>query len=182
MTDLCELAIQHGTDKAGWYTPVYDLLLRDKREQIKTVLEIGIGTKEAMPHVPNYEPGASLRMWGAYFPNAIVFGADIVVNLDPKEPLNVFYLDQGNAAQLKKAGDIHGPFDLIVDDGSHNVHHQILSAQTLVPFLRKGGLYIIEDVNNFDEVMRGLDMPALCISYPTPYKHAARCMVIRGQY
>ena len=176
MTDLCDLAIKHNTDKAGWYTPVYDLLLNGRREDVKTILEIGVGTKEAMQHVPDYEPGASLRMWGDYFPNAIVFGADIVTNNLP----NVFQLDQGNAAQLKRAGEIHGPFDLVVDDGSHNLHHQILSAQTLMPFLRKGGLYIIEDVNNFDEVMRGLDMPALCISYPTPYKHAARCMVIRG--
>lgn len=176
MTDLCKLATAYGTDKAGWYSPVYDLLLNGRRDEVKTVLEIGIGTKEAMQHVPGYEPGASLRMWADYFPNALVFGADVV----PSDLPNVFQLDQGNIAQLRHAGEIHGPFDLIVDDGSHNPHHQIIGAQTLVPFLRRGGLYIIEDVNNFDEIMRGLDMPALCISYPTPYKHAARCMVIRG--
>jgi len=51
MTELCQLATKYGTDKAGWYTPVYDLLLSGRRQQVKNVLEIGIGTVEAMSHV-----------------------------------------------------------------------------------------------------------------------------------
>lgn len=177
MTDLCQLAVKYGTDKAGWYTPVYDLLLSGRRQQVKRVLEIGVGTKEAMKHVPNYQPGASLRMWHDYFPNADVYGADIV----PGE-YTTLQLDQGNAAQLTTVGLQYGFFDLIVDDGSHDPHHQVLSAKTLVPFLTDDGLYIIEDVNNFDEVMQGLGMDAMCISHPSPYKTAARCMVIRAQH
>lgn len=175
-TELCRLATKYGTDKAELFTPVYDLLLRDHRQGVRKVLEIGVGTAEAMKHVRDYKPGASLRMWQEYFPSALVYGADVV----PIDLPGVIQLDQGNAAQLQAVGRKFGRFDLIVDDGSHQPHHQILGAQTLVPFLVKGGLYIIEDVNNFDEVMQGLGMKALCISYPTPYKHAARCMVIRG--
>lgn len=177
MTELCQLATKYGTDKAGWYTPVYDLLLSGRRQQVKKVLEIGIGTVEAMKHVPNYQPGASLRMWREYFPNAAVYGADIV----PSDLVGAIQLDQGCEFALAHVGAEDGPFDLIVDDGSHQPHHQILSAKTLVPFLTEDGLYIIEDVNNFDEIMQGLGMDALCISYPNPYKHTARCMVIRGR-
>lgn len=175
MTDLCKLATKYGTDKAGWYTPVYDVLLNHRRNEVLMVLEIGIGTKEAMQHVPGYQPGASLRMWREYFPHSYVYGADIV----PSDIAGTFQLDQGNEARLKQIGE-NNPYDLIVDDGSHNPAHQILGAKTLVPYLREGGLYIIEDVNNFDEIMQGLAMPAICISYPNPYKAAARCMVIRG--
>lgn len=176
MTALCAIAQRYGTDKAGLFTPVYDLLLRHHRAGVRKVLEIGIGTKEAMQHVPNYKPGASMRMWADYFPNALVYGADIVACDLP----GAIQLDQGNAAQLDAVGKRLGPFDLVVDDGSHFPHHQILGVQTLLKYVKKGGLYIIEDVNNFDEIMRGVQMPCLCISYPDPYKHAARCMVFNA--
>ena len=178
MTELCQLATKYGTDKAELYTPVYDLLLSGRRQQVQTVLEIGIGTVEAMKHVPGYQPGASLRMWREYFPNALVWGADIF----PSDDVGALQLDQGNAAQLVQVGEKYGPFDLIIDDGSHDPHHQVLGLQTLSPYLTEDGLYIIEDVNNFDELVQKIPMDSLCISYPSPYKHAARCMVIRAQH
>lgn len=178
MTELCLLATKYGTDKAGWYTPVYDLLLSGRRQQVKKVLEIGIGTVEAMKHVPGYQPGASLRMWREYFPHAEVFGADIV----PGDMTDTFWLDQGNPAQLAMLANKLGPFDLVIDDGSHDPHHQVLGALTLLPYLTEDGLYIIEDVNNFEEIAEGLGFGSLCISYPSPYKSAARCMVIRAQH
>ena len=40
----------------------------------------------------------------------------------------------------------HGPFDVIIDDGSHVPSHQKLTFQTLWPHLRPGGLYAVEDI------------------------------------
>ena len=143
MTELCRLAQKYGTDKYPWYTPFYDVLLRDRRQGIRRVLEIGIGTPEAMAHVPDYRPGASLRMWRDYFPEAQIRGLDKNPDVAFSEcRIVALCFDQHNVAAL----DVHGS-DLIIDDGSHLPEHQIQSAKHLVPQLAPGGLYIIEDVN-----------------------------------
>ena len=40
----------------------------------------------------------------------------------------------------------HGGWDVVIDDGSHLPYHQIVTFAALFPFVRPGGLYIIEDV------------------------------------
>ena len=37
-------------------------------------------------------------------------------------------------------------FDVIIDDGSHLNQHQIFTFETLYPFVKDGGVYVIEDV------------------------------------
>jgi hypothetical protein len=48
---------------------------------------------------------------------------------------------------LVKLGVECGPFDIIVDDGSHYWNHQITSLKYLYPFVKPKGYYIIEDIN-----------------------------------
>lgn len=149
-TPLCELAMKYGTDKCvpAKYTPVYHRLLGGSAEQVKDVLEIGICAKR---DIPNHRTGASLFMWRDYFPNARIVGIDI----DPAsmvfdERIRSFMIDQSSRPQLhglmKNFGD---GFDLIVDDGSHNPVHQLVSLQTLLPYVRNGGTYVIEDIGNW---------------------------------
>jgi hypothetical protein len=158
MTDLCRLAEKYGTDKLGVYTPFYDLLLRDRRAQIFKVLEIGIGTPEAMKHVPNYQPGASLRMWRDYFPYAAIYGIDIdkqSVNNALTERILTFQCDQSSEPELEALvphlklsynRSWQGKFNLIVDDGSHKPEDQLLTFRILSRLLDPHGLYIIEDM------------------------------------
>jgi hypothetical protein len=54
-----------------------------------------------------------------------------------------------NPANLLKAGkspewDRVG-WDLVIDDGSHVPRHQLISFIALYPFVRPGGIYVIED-------------------------------------
>lgn len=46
-TELCEIAYKYGTDKCPAvkhsYTPFYYQLLKDKRQSVKKVLELGVG-------------------------------------------------------------------------------------------------------------------------------------------
>lgn len=149
LTPLCWLAGKYGTDKLGFYTPIYDLLLSGRRDRVFRVLEVGIGTPEAMKHVPGYRPGASLRMWRDYFPNATIYGVDIshdACAAADGERITNWCADSRELDSTAIACAV-GRFDLIVDDGSHEPEDQQKTFENLSPLLVPGGLYIIEDVN-----------------------------------
>jgi hypothetical protein len=150
MTELCELAIKHGTDKWPFhkYTPHYHELFKDWRNDVRKVLEIGIGDDSMKNTIPNYVSGASLRMWHEYFPNADIYGLDNNSNtLITGERIWSFLCDQGDPMQLDGVQVTIGKdFDLIVDDGCHIPEVQILTAKMLVPLLSPDGFYVIEDV------------------------------------
>ena len=145
MTLLCELAKKHGTDKGGKhyiagdtcheYTPIYDRLFGDRRWSVTRVLEIGV----------NY--GCSMRMWEEYFPNAVIIGLDHNPDCLRHTAGRVLVVsgDQGNEQSLLAAVG-NEQFDLIVDDGSHQLDHQIASMRVLLPSLKKDGYYVIEDL------------------------------------
>ena len=145
MTELCELANKWGTDKGPrghCYTAYYHELFKDKRD-IKKVLEIGI------------DVGRSLFMWQEYFQQAEIFALEA----DPGRLINggrikSIQCNQGNLEDLRSIGTKAGTdFDFMVDDGSHDPIHQILSAKVLCQLLRLGGVYIIEDVADFGAVV-----------------------------
>jgi demethylmacrocin O-methyltransferase len=85
-------------------------------------------------------------MWRDWLPRATVYGLDI----EPKsidEPRIVTLLgDQGDAAGLDELGARYGPFDLIIDDGSHKNAHVRCAFGALWPHLAPGGYYVIEDI------------------------------------
>lgn len=147
MTPLCDMARKWHTDKGGRhlvagetcheYTPIYWDLLKDRRNTVTNVLEIGV------------KYGCSLRMWREFFPNAQIIGLDSnAASLYQEDRIHCFAADQGLAGSLLQAMARcgAGPFDLIVDDGSHETHHQVLTMSTLLPFLAPDGIYVIEDV------------------------------------
>jgi hypothetical protein len=159
-TELCVLAKKFGSDKCPeilhCYTPTYHSLLNDRREKIKLMLEIGIGHSSLMAAIvgSHYIPGASLRMWKAYFPNAKITGCDIhrpVISTYDEERIHTFYADQSDEQSLDSliTNDLQqfgAHLDIILDDGSHVEEHQILSFRVLWKYIAVGGLYIIEDV------------------------------------
>jgi demethylmacrocin O-methyltransferase len=140
---LNELAVRFQSDKWGghWYTPHYDRYFAPLRHRPVTVLEIGIGGYDA----PD-QGGASLRMWKHYFPRGTVHGLDIHEKHGIAEPRVVpLRGDQGDAAYLAGLAEDIGPFDIVIDDGSHLNHHVLTSFGALFPHVRPGGLYVIED-------------------------------------
>lgn len=141
---LGELAMQAGTDKGDGhsYVPFYESLFESRRNEVTKVLEIGVGNI--------HEGRSSLFMWRDYFPNAQVYGVD---NEEKKmgeygERINLWLCDQTDEKLLAKLAATYGPFDLIIDDGSHETLHQIISAEALMPYLKPDGHYLIEDVND----------------------------------
>lgn len=164
MTELCDIAFKYGTDKCPQvshnYTPFYHDLFSPQRQTIKKVLELGIGEnvyREKMNH-KTPEVGASLKMWRDYFPNAMVYGVDI--SPEPQftdERIQTFRADATSqedlALLIKEIGD---NIDIIIDDASHKTTDQILTCRLLMPMVRNGVTYIIEDVRDPKKVLEGL--------------------------
>jgi hypothetical protein len=149
-TELCLLAEKYGTDKFIFYTPYYHELLKDRRQSVKRVLELGIGSPEVMqeslsrlPDPPKYTTGASLYMWRDYFPNAEIYALDRNPKILINEPRIQSRLFEQSRPDTYPVG-IH--WDLIVDDGSHEMADQLIAFKTLWPRLELGGIYIVEDI------------------------------------
>ena len=97
--------------------------------------------------------GGSLRMWKDYFhPDSTIVGIDIDKTCKAHEiaDRNVFVRigSQADPAFLAEVNEEFGPFDIILDDGSHKTHHQNISFGALFrPALKDGGCYMVEDVH-----------------------------------
>jgi len=136
---LDTLAIKHKSDKSSRYhnyAVKYDKILAPFRESFFSILEIGVAR------------GQSIRMWTDYFPKATIHGADINKAFKSCElycsRIKFHVLDQTNEAQLKNLEQF-APFDFIIDDGTHLWKEQILTFKTIFPYVKKGGIYIVED-------------------------------------
>ena len=116
------------------YDRFYPIFLESFRNQEFNMLEIGI-----------YR-GGSLSLWKEYFPNAKIYGVD--VNLNWQDDRCVIYkFDQSNSDDLKKLTKTIPTCKLVVDDGSHQPHHQLITFLELFEnLLDYGGIYIIEDI------------------------------------
>jgi demethylmacrocin O-methyltransferase len=142
---LDELAVRYGSDKFGglhWFTPHYQRHFAALRHEPLRVLEIGIGGYEK-PHLG----GGSLRTWKRYFRRALVVGIDIFDKSGIDEPrIATVRGDQSDPDFLRGVAERHGPFDVVVDDGSHLSAHVVSSFRALWPALRPGGQYVVEDL------------------------------------
>jgi Methyltransferase domain len=143
--NLQALARVYWTDKAEGhrYIEHYERHLRHLRRRPVRLLEIGIGGYES----PTTRSGASLRMWRDYFPCGQIHGVDINEK-DIDEPrIRIHRGDQSDDEFMRALGREHGPFDVIVDDGSHIYAHVRASFGAMFEdHLRPGGLYVIEDM------------------------------------
>jgi hypothetical protein len=142
---LSDLATRYGTDKWGfvhWYTPHYQTHFAGLRYDPVRVLEIGIGgySHESLG-------GESLHMWQQFFPRGLIYGFDIAAKPNVVGPrIRAIQGDQNDPAFLHELGQAAGPFDIVIDDGSHINEHVRTSFETLFQYVRPGGWYVIEDL------------------------------------
>ena len=155
--NLTDLMNVYGSDKGGFnkdhnFSDFYSTIFFDKKESFKNILEVGLGTNNI--NVPSNmgldgKPLASLRAWRDYFVNANIYGADIDRKiLKDEDRIKTYYVDQTNPSSIlelfKNIGDIS--FDIIIDDGLHEYNANICLFENSFKFLKKKGIYVIEDV------------------------------------
>jgi hypothetical protein len=118
------------------YLPYYWMHLRDIRFDVRNVLEIGIQTDR------------SIRMWEEFFPHATICGIDIDPRCEQFEGgrRRMFVGDQSDPDFLRRVTEESGgAFDIVIDDGSHRVEHQLKSFDFLFPTMSDHGIYVVED-------------------------------------
>jgi len=97
----------------------------------------------------NGKPGASLRVWRDYFPNATIWGADIdEKSLIQEERIRTNCIDQLNASSIQDFWKWAGiqDFDFMLDDGLHTFEAGSNLFPNSIDHLSKSGVYVIEDV------------------------------------
>lgn len=132
------------------YLPIYDDLLKDKRETAKYVLEVGI------------DRGGSIKLWHDYFTNATVYGldnrTDEIVHareiLDPARGERVKLLFSSDAYDetffQEKFVDTNMKFDMVLDDGPHTLESMQTFIKLYSQILTDDGILIVEDVYEWD--------------------------------
>ena len=142
---LDELAKKYNTDKdsdRGGYVYHYETHFSPLKNKSIRILELGV------------REGASLRMWRDYFRNAVeVHGIDIdqrAEELNNEDGLQVTIGNLDDENFLYEFIEKTPKFDIVIDDASHKINDQLISFRNLHKLVSKGGLYIIEDIEDID--------------------------------
>ena len=148
---LDELFHYYGSDKSNifiknnkkghGYSKFYEKKLEKFKDKKINILEIG-----------SYA-GASAAAFTKYFPHSNIFCFDINVSnfIYKSKKIHVFGLDIKNEKKNKKTLDqvfskySIQDFDIIIDDGSHNLRDILIGIKYFFKYVKKNGLYIIED-------------------------------------
>lgn len=148
-TPLCYLATKYMTDKSPFnvmthrhpYTAIYDTFLTPYK--YKPDLKFGeIGVLN----------GASIRMWREYFPQAYIHGFDIVESyIDKIKDINgvtshLVDASRGLVEVLQNECIGGKKFDILLEDASHMLNHQLQFIADAIEYVNPGGLLIIEDI------------------------------------
>jgi hypothetical protein len=135
MKRLTEVGLREGTDKANYhgYTEFYDDIF--KQYTSPRILEIGIAG------------GDSIRMYYEYFNEPYVVAMDTNA-VGPIGSCKIVKGDQANIEDLQRCVEGEEPFDIIVDDGGHQMHQQQITFGTLFKHVKSGGYYILEDIHS----------------------------------
>ena len=149
--NLDQLFFNYGSDKSNkfkytnksghGYSKYYEKYLKKKKNKKLNILEIG-----------SYS-GASAAAFKKYFPKSKIYCFDINISNFKyySKDIKVFGLDIKNEISIHKIlkklikGKKLEYFDLIIDDGSHNLSDILFAFKYLFKHLKKNGFYIIED-------------------------------------
>lgn len=128
-------------EAANGYGYIYSLIFEEYRQSATHICEIGV------------HEGSSLRANAAFFESAEIHGLDIAdMTSHETDRIKTYNVDQSSEIELtvfrenmKKKGI---QFDIIIDDGSHDVSHQQLTFGMLFELVKPGGLYVLEDLGS----------------------------------
>lgn len=155
VAELGALLGKHGSDKTTKhnYHQIYGRILSKIRSSPDTrLLEIGLGTNniDVLSNMGEKgKPGASLRAFRDFMPNARIYGADIDKRiLFTEDRIKTFYVDQTKWSTFQDLEKSLSPekFDVVIDDGFHMAHANLLTLKFGLGMIKPDGVVIIEDI------------------------------------
>ena len=135
------------------YLPLYEKILKNKKETAKNVLEVGIG--DFNQGITN---GGSIKLWHDYFINATVHALDICPigrvwdgiknnnRIIIYSSINAYNNDFFTANFLNK----NIKCDFMLDDGPHTLDSMKQFIKLYSQIMTDDGILIIEDVQSWD--------------------------------
>lgn len=146
--ELDRLFIKYGTDKSSKhhnYSPHYESHFKELKSKKMKMLILGVGGYE----FPD-RGGGDLKAFSDYFPNSKIYGLDMYDKSGIKLPARtkIFQGSQADGDFLTEIMKDVGILDVIIDDASHMNSLTIQSFRHLFPWLRSGGIYVMEDVES----------------------------------
>ena len=137
---LEEISKQYQSDKGSVYhnyLEIYEKYFSKFRNNLENFLEIGLWQ------------GDSIRMWRDYFTTGNLVGADILdLSHVVLSNTQIHICDQSDRDQLNDlVKKTFNEFDIIIDDGGHWQHQQQITLGYMFPYLKSGGVFVIEDLH-----------------------------------
>lgn len=119
------------------YFPIYDQLFRSFQGTALTFVEVGV------------LHGGSLYMFRDFFgQNARIIGIDANKSaLKFSDDFEIFIGDQSDPKFWDDFFKLIGPIDVLLDDGGHKNVQQIQTVVSALPYVRDGGLIVVEDTH-----------------------------------
>jgi demethylmacrocin O-methyltransferase len=156
MKTLSEISQLYPTDKDfthNYYNLVYENALNPIKNKVKLLCEIGVGGIFDWGD-KKIRPANSLKVWRDYFTNANILGLDIVKypEISDMDRISIDWLDQSKKDLIIEYSNKLNNYDIIIDDGSHNVYDQQITLAYFFKSLKSGGIYILEDLHSSIEV------------------------------
>jgi predicted O-methyltransferase YrrM len=153
-SELCEIGKKYDTDKSSQrnhithyrhchpYTLFYDSLFKHRRNEPLQIAELGILY------------GGSLLMWKDYFLNATIYGFEYNDKLIDKfkkncdnDRITLAKIDVKHADSIIDAfRTLNVMYDIIIEDTTHKFEDQLRVIEHVHPYLKPGGILIIEDI------------------------------------
>jgi hypothetical protein len=151
MKTLSEISQLYPTDKDfthNYYNLVYENALNPIKNKVKLLCEIGVGGIFDWGD-KKIRPANSLKVWRDYFTNANILGLDIVKypEISDMDRISIDWLDQSKKDLIIEYSNKLNNYDIIIDDGSHNVYDQHITLAYFFKSLKSEGIYILEDLH-----------------------------------
>lgn len=142
-----KLSYQGDYSNGHTYAVIYDKLFEPYKNKQINFLEIGL----------NF--GGNIAICSEYFSNINHYGVDIADYIKIDKNLFTFYKGSfDNPDVIKQVSERQ--YDIILEDASHYLEHQLESIKLYLPLLKQDGIMIIEDIqdiNYLEDIYNAID-------------------------
>jgi len=159
----------NGTDKMSNhnYGDAYESLFCGYRSEVKLMMEVGIAD------------GSSLLAWSKVFPNATCVGMDIHHSDKAHGDHIEFHFGDQRIKRDCEAAAAGRQFDFICEDATHQLENTLLTLYWLWPYVKPGGLYVVEEWEGVGNRIKALFPFAEIVNTQGPFGGIEPLVVLR---